>query len=500
MALTTAELTPPEAVQDAARRGVELHEAGRSGDGLKPETIRRANSIADGEPQSEQWATVEAPAWFARHADDFERGVDDQNGEETPGYVAWLLWGGDPGRRWVERLKETDMRRDEDTGASMAPAELAVLAGHARALSAPRPARVLPDGAVGSMHLEGGLYPYDYDRARYETATAMAERHPVLIIHVDSPGGYVSGVVETRRAIARAQAAGVYVVAYVYGTAASAALWVISGADEIVASPTAQVGGVGVVVTLYVEDAEHVVEVVSTQTPSKRASVDDGDYLAALQRRVDALAEVMLDDIARGRGVSREALGDGSVYSAQDAVERGLVDRIATDADDWMFMGGRMPLDYPRAVRTAPALASLAGGTMEALVTEQEAAAMTARNEELAREVERLKGALSADAERANAAELALRTRDAEAIVDGAIRETRIPQASRGSWVERAVRIGLDDVRAMLSDMVPQAQVGSATGHGGAAEPTPPKTARELEIARANDMLAQVRAANGGHR
>jgi ClpP class serine protease len=489
MALTTAELTPPEAVQDAARRGVELHEAGKSGDGLKPETVRRANSIADGEPQSEQWATVEAPAWFARHADDFDRGVDDQDGEETPGFVAWLLWGGDPGRRWVERLKEVDMQRDENTGASMAPAELAVLAGHARALSAPRPARVLPDGAVGSMHLEGGLYPYDYDRARYETATAMAERHPVLIIHVDSPGGYVSGVVETRRAIARAQAAGVYVVAYVYGTAASAALWVISGADEIVASPTAQVGGVGVVVTLYVEDAEHVVEVVSTQTPSKRASVDDGDYIAALQRRVDALAEVMLDDIARGRGVSREALGDGSVYSAQDAVERGLVDRIATDADDWMFMGGRMPLDYPRAVRTAPALASLDGG-MEALDMSEQVAAQAAQLEALAREVERLKGAQQADAARAEAAELALRTRDAEAIVDGAIRETRIPQASRASWVERAVRIGLDDVRAMLSDMVPQAQVGSAAGHGGAAEPKPETTPEKAAVAKANELIA----------
>jgi hypothetical protein len=154
-----------------------------------------------------------------------------------------------------------------------------------------------------------------------------------------------------------------------------------------------------------------------------------------------------------------------------------------------MFMGGRMPLDYPRAVRTAPALASLDGGT-EALVTEQEAAAMTARNEELAREVERLKGALSADAERANAAELALRTRDAEAIVDGAIRETRIPQASRQSWVERAVRIGIDDVRAMLSDMVPQAQVGSAAGHGGAVEPKPETTPEKAAVAKANELIA----------
>ena len=65
--LTEEELTPPVSVQEAALKGVALHEAGKSGDGIKPETIRRANSIANGEPQSEQWVTSEAPAWFARH-------------------------------------------------------------------------------------------------------------------------------------------------------------------------------------------------------------------------------------------------------------------------------------------------------------------------------------------------------------------------------------------------------------------------------------------------
>jgi hypothetical protein len=113
--LTQAELTPPDAVRDAARKGVELHDAGKSGDGLKPETVRRANSIAAGEPQSEEWATVEAPAWFARHEGDFERGEDDRAGEESPGFVAWLLWGGDPGRKWVEQLRDTwAERRSEE--------------------------------------------------------------------------------------------------------------------------------------------------------------------------------------------------------------------------------------------------------------------------------------------------------------------------------------------------------------------------------------------------
>jgi ClpP class serine protease len=308
-------------------------------------------------------------------------------------------------------------------------------------------------------------------------------------MHVDSPGGYVGGVYELRRAITAAQEAGAYVVAYVSGMCASAALWVAAAADEIVASPTAQVGSVGVVVTLWRSSGEDYVEVVSTQTPSKRIDIEDAGAVASVQARVDMLATGMLADIAGDRGVAVEALGAGAVYGAAEAVERGVIDRIATEADDWMFLGGSAPADYTRRVRSVTLAASLTTET-EALDMSEQAAAQAAQLEALAREVERLKGAQSADAARADAAELALRTRDAEAIVDGAIRETRIPQASRQSWVERAVRIGLDDVRAMLSDMVPQAQVGAATGHGGSAEPKPETSAAQAAVAKANELIA----------
>ena len=508
--LSDAELTPPVAVRNAASKGVELHDAGRSGDGLKPETVRRANSIAVGEPQSEQWATVEAPAWFARHADDFERGVDDQDGEETPGYVAWLLWGGDPGRRWVERLKETYMQREQEEreGASTrsAPvvdtsggAPVAILPGALGALLADSQ-RVAPPGALGVAHMEGPLYPRAYYEMRRELAAAVAAGERTVVLHVDSPGGYVAGIRETRRAIARARAAGVYVVAYVSGSAASAALWVASAADEIVASPTAMLGSVGVVVTIYRDDDE-VREVVSSMTPRKRESADDPGFLADLQARVDDLARIMLDDISADRGVSVDALGGGAMFGAVDAVARGLADRIATDADDWMFLGGAMPLDYSRRVRSVTVAASTpTDGGLD--MTEQERAALTAQNETLAATVEHLKAELSALREQAGAHEQAaaqaraeVTRRDAAAMVETHVAAGRIPQASRGAWVERACTLGTETVSAMLADLAPIVPVGSAIGHNGAGD-----ALAATDVTRANDIIAAARRAKEGAR
>ena len=92
--------TPPAGVVSAAKRGLRLYDEGKGGDGLKAETVRRARSIAAGEAQSIRWLTVEAPAWFARHDETRPAEVAD-----SPWQVAWLLWGGDAGRRWAEAQK-----------------------------------------------------------------------------------------------------------------------------------------------------------------------------------------------------------------------------------------------------------------------------------------------------------------------------------------------------------------------------------------------------------
>jgi ATP-dependent protease ClpP protease subunit len=504
--LSTEELTPPEAVQREALKGVALHEAGKSGDGIKPETIRRANSIANGEPQSEQWVTSEAPAWFARHEADWEEGVDDVEGKESPGYVAWLLWGGDAGSEWVEEMQQLYLvRRAQEEGSVPSPgvSALAVEPSHLASMAQAKGKRYI-EGALGTMHVDGPLYPIDYYSMRLDLKRAQLQGEKVMVMHVDSPGGYVAGVRETRRAIARAQEQGIYVLAYVSGMAASAALWLAAAADEVVLSPLAQAGSVGVVVTLARDGEEgSTVEVVSSQTPRKRASTNDSDYIAALQRRVDQLASIMLSEIAADRGVAVESLGDGSVYAADEAVARGLADRIATNADDWMFLGGSMPLDYQRRVRSVTAAASISDGDREAPMGDVNTTAQAVDNAALG-EVERLQGELQAAREQlqaiqdaAHKAQDELLRRDAVAMVETHVVGGRIPQAKRGEWVERAMRMGIDEVAGMLADLSPIVAVAAPVGHGGAAADAVNEDPRVAEVRRANDMLARVRAGRG---
>jgi HK97 family phage portal protein len=92
----------PQAVRDAARKGLRLYEEGRGGDGLQPKTVAEARTIAGRQDVSPD-KLRRMRAWFARHEGDKRPGWD-RAGKETPGYVAWLLWGGDAGRSWAIKM------------------------------------------------------------------------------------------------------------------------------------------------------------------------------------------------------------------------------------------------------------------------------------------------------------------------------------------------------------------------------------------------------------
>lgn len=91
---------PPFAVQHAAQRGLALYEAGYGGKGLRPETIAWARRVAAGKAVTLDKA-VKGRAWHARHAVDRRPGW---TSPPTPGYVAYLLWFGAPGRTWFQKV------------------------------------------------------------------------------------------------------------------------------------------------------------------------------------------------------------------------------------------------------------------------------------------------------------------------------------------------------------------------------------------------------------
>lgn len=92
-------LAVPRAVRVAAREGLELHAQGFSGKGLTQGAVIRARRLARGEPVSLTTARM-MRSWFRRHVYDARPGW---RARKTPGWVAWQLWGGTAGWRWVER-------------------------------------------------------------------------------------------------------------------------------------------------------------------------------------------------------------------------------------------------------------------------------------------------------------------------------------------------------------------------------------------------------------
>jgi len=89
--------TPPQGVRSAARRGIEMHEDGKSGDGIEPGTIRIARKLAAGEAISEEQARKGNRFWGRN-----ERFLSEP--KDSPAYVSALLWGGRPGMSWYRKL------------------------------------------------------------------------------------------------------------------------------------------------------------------------------------------------------------------------------------------------------------------------------------------------------------------------------------------------------------------------------------------------------------
>jgi HK97 family phage prohead protease len=96
----------PAYMRAAARRGLEFHEQGLSGDGVTDQTIREARAMASGEVSDDKWIRISA--WIARHLADLDApdANPDSDGYPSAGVVAHLLWGSGPSKRAAERTKE----------------------------------------------------------------------------------------------------------------------------------------------------------------------------------------------------------------------------------------------------------------------------------------------------------------------------------------------------------------------------------------------------------
>lgn len=95
---------PPDSVQAAARRGLKLRaEQPPSNRGGTAVGLARARDLANGRQVSVS-TLRRMSSFFARH--EVDKGGEGW-GVDSKGYQAWLLWGGDAGRAWANRILKT---------------------------------------------------------------------------------------------------------------------------------------------------------------------------------------------------------------------------------------------------------------------------------------------------------------------------------------------------------------------------------------------------------
>ena len=152
-----------------------------------------------------------------------------------------------------------------------------------------------------------------------------------IVLEIDSPGGMVAGVSEFADMV---RASDKPVTAYVGALAASAAYWIAAAADDIVLDKSAEVGSVGAVMQMRVDDDKKSREIVSSQSPNKRPNPDTDDGRTQLQGRIDALAQVFIEAVADFRGIDAETVingfGRGGMKLGEAAVQAGMADRLGS--------------------------------------------------------------------------------------------------------------------------------------------------------------------------
>lgn len=219
------------------------------------------------------------------------------------------------------------------------------------ALSGDRPSLSSLSGRVGLVDVLGAIEESEpvvdqLDRMERDSSVRA------VVVRLDSPGGGVAASQEIYEAVRRVRDAGKPVVASLGGVAASGAYYVACAADSIVSNPGTLTGSIGVIMTFpNTEELFRKVglrfDVVKTGKfkdigSMSRPMTDDERRL--LEEVLGNVYEQFVDAISEGRGLERAEilpLADGRIFSGDQALEYGFVDRMG-DLDDSIRLAARM--------------------------------------------------------------------------------------------------------------------------------------------------------------
>jgi protease-4 len=173
--------------------------------------------------------------------------------------------------------------------------------------------------------------------------TVEERKFPALLLRIDSPGGTVGDSQEIYSALKKLREK-VKIVASFGNISASGGVYIGMGAEHIVANPGTITGSIGVI--LRGNNLERLLDKVGVSFkviksgPYKDILAFDRDLTRPeqdiLQELIDTSYEQFVHTVAEGRNLSVEkvkSFADGRIFTGQQALELGVVDRLGTEED-----------------------------------------------------------------------------------------------------------------------------------------------------------------------
>lgn len=168
-------------------------------------------------------------------------------------------------------------------------------------------------------------------------------KFPALLLRIDTPGGTVGDSQEIYAALKRLGEK-VKIVASFGNLSASGGVYVGMGAKHIVANPGTITGSIGVI--LRGNNLERLLEKVGVSFkviksgPYKDILAFDRELTdpekTILQELIDVSYHQFVQTVAEARGLAVETVkgfADGRIFTGQQALELGVVDRLGTEED-----------------------------------------------------------------------------------------------------------------------------------------------------------------------
>jgi protease-4 len=185
------------------------------------------------------------------------------------------------------------------------------------------------------------------------------KKFPALLLRIDSPGGTVGDSQEIYNALLKLREK-IPIVASFGNISASGGVYIGMGAQHIVANPGTITGSIGVI--LRGNNIERLLDKVGVSFkviksgPYKDILAFDRELTAPettiLQELIDVSYGQFVRTVAEARGLTEErvrSFADGRIFTGEQALELGVVDRLGTEEDARRWAAELADLDPEKA-------------------------------------------------------------------------------------------------------------------------------------------------------